>query len=632
MDRKLTSAQALVDALTQAADAAGIGVNIAFLSDTGAELAYTNPGAAEQLGIPVADLAHRPVWSFAAPDELPKLQELHGRWLRGEQLQSTFSTVLLRPDGTRVPVELAVSRIELEGRPATVTFVFDATHRHDAQAALARSEADFRALAESAPDGIVILRWPIIAYLNRVAAGMLGFESVAEAIGQNLLERLIPIDAQQASERARQRMNGSRTDAVAEYTVRGSTRVFEISATPIQYAGAPAMLAFARDVTERKAIVTRLMESEKLAAVGTLAAGVAHEINNPLTYMLLNLELAVRQLALLPQGTGAVDTLLKHLEQVREGGERVKTIVRDLQTFTRRDDERRGPLRLETAVEAALGIAGHALRHSVKIVRRFEPAPAVLGNTMRFEQLFLNLILNAVHALSGVEQARQVIEVEVRPDESDSVLVVVRDHGSGMSRETLGRAFEPFFTTKPIGAGTGLGLPICWNIVRAAGGEIVLHSELGQGTTAELRFPAHRGESVAPAGATPLPPPIETPMRRASILVIDDEPSISSTLAGALSEEHDVETCDSAVRASELLCSGRHFDVVLCDMVMPNKDGAALFREVCAERPELASRFVFMTGGASLPQTEQFLKQNDNPRLMKPFQLPELRDLLRKLL
>ncbi|HKU40129.1 MAG TPA: ATP-binding protein [Polyangiales bacterium] len=589
MNHTSPRARAILDALTQAADAASIGVNVSFVGDAGARPVYSNS----------------------------KFEELHARWLPGEH---------------PAPVDVAVSHIELEGQPASVTFVIDATHRHEAQAALARSEASFRTLADSAPDGIVISRWPTIVYLNRAAAAMLGFDSVAEAVGQNLLERLTPIDAQHASERVEQRMSGSRTSGVAEYTVRGSARVFEISATPIEFAGAPAMLAFARDVTERKAIVTRLMESEKLAAVGTLAAGVAHEINNPLTYMLLNLELATRQLSALPRSAGTLDTLLKQLELVREGGERVKTIVRDLQTFTRRDDEQRVPVQLEAALEAALAIANPALRHSIKVVRRFAPAPPVLGSSTRFEQLLLNLILNAVHALEGVESARQLIEVEVRPEAPDSVLVLVRDHGSGMSRETLARAFEPFFTTKPIGAGTGLGLPICWNIVRAAGGQISLHSELGEGTTVQLCLPAYRGVDVASSKRASVPPEFEAPMRRGSILVIDDEPAISTTIAGALQDAHDVATCDSALTASELLLSGRHYDLILCDMVMPNKDGAALFREVCAARPELASRFVFMTGGASLPQTEEFLEGVDNPRLMKPFWLPELRKMLRKLL
>jgi CheY-like chemotaxis protein len=323
---------------------------------------------------------------------------------------------------------------------------------------------------------------------------------------------------------------------------------------------------------------------------------------------------------------------LKRLEQVRYGGERVKTIVRDLQTFTRRDDGERRPVLLHEVVEAALSIAAHELRHSISVVRRFRPIPPVLGNTTRFEQLFLNLVLNAAHAVASVDASRHVIEIELRPEDGGRVLAVVRDRGSGMCRDTLARAFEPFFTTKPLGVGTGLGLPICHNIVRAADGDLRLRSNGGAGTTVEVRFPAYRVGAAASSAKSSAPPSTETPLRRASILVVDDEAAISASIAEALRDEHDVEICESALAARELLCSARHFDVVLCDVVMPVLDGAALFGEVRAVDPQLASRFVFMTGGASLPRIEHFLTEVDNPRLMKPFPLSALRAVLRNML
>ena len=619
----------LFDALIQAADSAGIGVSVNVVTGDGARLVYVSEACARILGVMREELVERPVWSFIAPDELPKLREMHGRRLQagpGEPLPSTFESVAVRPDGTRVPIELATSRVDLDGEPANVTFVFDATLRKATLAALAGSEARFRVLAEGAPDGIAIMRWPNIAYLNRAAATMLGFESPEHAVGQNLLERLTPVHAQQADQRVSERLRGERVSGVAEYMVRGSDRVVEVSATAIEYDGAPAVLGFARDVTERKAIVSRLMESEKLAAIGTLAAGVAHEVNNPLAYLLLNLEILIRQLPKLADDPSLLPVLSARLEQARQGGERVKTIVRDLQTFTRRDDGHGGPVMLDAALDAALSIAQHELRQGISVVRRFAVCPPVLGNATRFEQLFLNLILNAAHAVAGVPPERRLIELELRAGEPERVVVLVRDHGAGMCPDTLGRALEPFFTTKPLGAGTGLGLSICQSIVHAAGGEMTLQSELDKGTTVVVQLPVYKHV----AAARPRPPSEPAPpARRGALLVIDDESAITNSIAYALSDEHEVVTCSSAADALRVLRARRDFDVVLCDLIMPDQDGPALFQQVSAELPELAPRFVFMTGGASLPHAERFLADVPNPRMEKPFELGALRKLLR---
>jgi signal transduction histidine kinase len=288
-------------------------------------------------------------------------------------------------------------------------------------------------------------------------------------------------------------MRGDRLSTTAEYAVRGSARVVEVSATPIESEGAPAILGFARDITERKAVVARLMESEKLAALGTLIAGVAHEINNPLAYLLLNLELLHRQLPQALENPALMPDLLARIQEARQGGERVKSIVRDLQTFARRDDGTHVPVMLDAAIDAALSIAAHELRQAAPVVRRFEAVPPVLGNATRFEQLFLNLIMNAVHAITDLPQERRVIEISLARDTTESVIATIRDRGIGMHAETLARALEPFFTTKPIGVGTGLGLPICLGIVRAAGGRMEIESMPGEGTTVTVALPGFRG-------------------------------------------------------------------------------------------------------------------------------------------
>jgi len=289
-------AQQLFDALTSAAEVAGISVTVSYVTPTDASVIYANDVALEMLDVSRQDITARSVWSFIAPDELPKLLEMHSRTQRGEPNPTRFETTLMHDNGKRIPVEIATHRVVLDGKLANVTFLTDASHRKQAEDALRRSEALFRTLAENAPDGIAILRFPKILYANARTVALLGLGSEQEAIGTSLLDVLTPEDAAIARDRARRRRQGESVSDAVEYTIQKGGRSIEVRATPIEYEGQPATLGFARDVTERKQLLARLMQAEKLAALGTLAAGVAHEVNNPLSYLLLSLEMLERQL------------------------------------------------------------------------------------------------------------------------------------------------------------------------------------------------------------------------------------------------------------------------------------------------------------------------------------------------
>ncbi len=381
-------------------------------------------------------------------------------------------------------------------------------------------------------------------------------------------------------------------------------------------------------VAEREAreVNARLLLADRLVSVGTLAAGVAHEINNPLMYVIANLEFVNRHLANL-EGVD-VDRrarLLRAIEQAREGSDRVTQIVRGLRTFSRGDEDRRGPISVIDVMESSLAMAWNEIRHRARLVKDYGPVSPVEANEARLGQVFLNLVVNAAQAIPEGRVDANEIRVTAR-DEGTSVRITVRDTGVGIPRENLGRIFDPFFTTKPIGAGTGLGLSICHGIVRDLGGEISVESEPGRGSVFTIDLPpssarrATKLASKAPAVAG----------ARARVLLIDDEPNLRTSLGHILAPEHDVREAASGQEALAIIRAGARFDVILCDLLMPEMSGVELFQHLEAEAPDQCERVVFLTGGAFTPRAQEFLSRVPNARLEKPFDLDDLMVLIRK--
>ncbi len=379
----------------------------------------------------------------------------------------------------------------------------------------------------------------------------------------------------------------------------------------------------ARHAEERKDMESRLAFADRMASVGTLAAGVAHELNNPLMYVLSNLHLTREEIDSRDE-TAWLEHARQQLDEAIHGAVRMQNIVRDLKTFSRVDDEQRGNVDLRSVLESSINICWNELRHRATLEREFGDAPPVDGNESRLGQVFLNLLINASQAMPERRVSENRITVRTYTDPDGSAVAEVADNGTGIEPGRMSRVFEPFFTTKGVSEGTGLGLSICRNIVRDVGGTIEVRSELDRGTTFVVRLPASTRTELAPSVQTP---PVASPGARARVVVIDDEPLVGRSIRRAL-RGHDVQVFTSGEEGIARLCSDEPFDVVFCDLMMPEVSGMEVFARVAEHCPEVASQFVFMTGGAFTQDARDFVKETPLVCLEKPFELRQIRDLV----
>ncbi|HEY6255061.1 MAG TPA: response regulator [Xanthobacteraceae bacterium] len=379
---------------------------------------------------------------------------------------------------------------------------------------------------------------------------------------------------------------------------------------------------------ERKKMRQQLLISDRMASIGLLAAGIAHEINNPLAILVANLELAAEQLALTaPPAEAAEVTQL--VQDAREAAERVRLIVRDLKNFSRSDDEEKtGPVDIQGVLESSIRMASNEIRHRARLVRNYGAVPPVEGSESKLGQVFINLIVNAAQAMPEGRIEANEIGIVTRTDDAGRAVVEISDTGAGIPQNVLPHIFDVFFTTKPVGGGTGLGLAICQRIITAHGGDISVESEVGRGSIFRTVLPPAAGGSPEVAAV----PSRVGSARHGRILVVDDEPMLGLTIQRTLGREHAVTAVTTAKEAYRLLSGGEQFELILCDLMMPEMSGMDLHAELIKLAPDQANKFVFMTGGAFTEKATRFLAHSSNPTIKKPFKTAKLRELVQSLL
>ena len=505
----------------------------------------------------------------------------------------------------------------------------DARHRA-AQEALARSEADFGRVIERSPLGVVAERDGVIVYANAAAGRTFG-SSPQALCGSAIVDLAQPeyrhVIARRSARFARTQVPPPAMEMDLRRVDGGVCVVRCIPATSAVYQGERALFTILEDITQQRQLQASLQQADRLASVGSMAAGVAHEINNPLAYVITNLELMQEAMG---SAGAAIDPKLRDrltgvLADALDGSERVRRIVGDLKRFSRtEDDEPDDAVDVHAVLDVAVDISRNEIKHRAGLVRAFDEVPPVRGNEGRLTQVFVNLLVNAAHAISEDDDNGR-IELRTRMAEDGTVAISVADTCVGIPAEIIDRIFDPFFTTKPQGMGTGLGLSICHGIVTRLGGTLHVDSKVGSGTTVTVSLPADpKAASVVRSRKAGRSLPADTPTMR--ILVVDDEPLVCEGIKRAL-RNHDV-TVTSSGRDAVALCEETEYDLVLCDVMMPEVSGMDVYSRVRRQRPEVARRFVFMTGGAFTPSARAFLESIDNEQIIKPFSLRDLRILV----
>ena len=412
----------------------------------------------------------------------------------------------------------------------------------------------------------------------------------------------------------------------------------------VGHAERAVVYASARDVTERREAERVLQEAkelkermqqqlilaDRLSSVGMLAAGVAHEINNPLAYVMANLDLLAESLqhaAGRAPAPSALGEWAEAVREAREGSDRIRKIVRGLKTLSRADEERRAVIELRPVLELSVNMAFNEIRHRARLVKDYGDTPLVEADDARLGQVFINLLVNAAQAIPEGDSEDNEIRIVTSTDAEGRAVIEVWDTGPGIPVELVPRVFDPFFTTKPIGVGTGLGLSICHSIVTSLGGQITATNREGRG--ARLRVVLLPAKRHADTPLLPQPDEAAAAAGRADVLVVDDERAVAITLARIL-VHHRVTTVASAREALELVSAGTSFDIILSDLMMPGMSGMELYDTLARERPQVAERMVFMSGGAFTPAARAFLDRVPNERFEKPFNLSGVRALVQK--
>ena len=594
-----------------------------FVKDLDGRYQFINPSGAAYLGMRVEEVLGKTDAEVFSEDTAEDIMRMDRKVLEGGE-PITYQPTRDDFGDSRAFLTTKYPFHDRFGKLAGLMGVsHDVTAWIKAQERARHSDASFRRLVEASPDLVVVHEGGSVVYANPSAVVALGCETMDELEGTHLLDLVRPTDREMVS--MEETGEFSPTTLISRVQEVGLTRrdgevvQAEIVELDVHWEGMLAQALLARDITERRQLEAQLAQADRLASVGTLAAGVAHEINNPLTYVIHHLQEIER-------GVAAHDGALSKLAgEAAAGAQRIRTIVKDLMLFARHEQGGvgvGGAVDVHELLEKAIQLGFNQIRHRARLVRDFGDVALVSGDPGRLSQIFLNLLVNAAQAITVGDAENNEIRVTTRSGDGE-VSVEVRDTGTGIPDAVRERIFEPFTTTKGVGEGTGLGLWICHSLVTAAQGRIDCETELGTGTAFTVHLPLALGQVLPRADVTRIDAGRLPPGLR--VLVVDDEVLIGRLIQAGLADEADVVAVTSGREALELLQVDETFDVILSDLMMPDVTGMELHACLEANAPHLADRMVFMTGGAFTPEDRRFLDGVEGRRVAKPFSMADIR-------
>lgn len=497
-----------------------------------------------------------------------------------------------------------------------------------------RLQSQLRSLVENNADAIVVVsRNGVVTFINRAAEALFG-RSRQEFVGETFG---YPVS----------------NEGIAEIELRRSdddVRAAEMRVACIDWEGQPAWLATIRDITDRKRaeeLQRHLQHADRLASIGQLASGVAHEINNPAGFVYGNLQVMEEQLQRIeralessspgpvaehqPELRATLGDMRRMLSDNLHGIERISRIVKGLSTFSRIERDEIELVDINEILDIACTMTSNEIRHRASLHRVFGQVPRIAADRGKLAQVFTNLLINAAHAIEAGEADRNRIRVMSSAVDTQ-VLVRIEDTGCGIPDDILDKIFAPFYTTKPRGQGTGLGLALSADIIRKHGGDIRVTSEVGRGTCFEVRLPRDTG--MALSSPPPRPKPAPQRSKRARVLAIDDEVMLLESLRRMLRRTHEVVLAEGGAAAVAELEKDAGYDVVICDLMMPELDGMRFYEIVTERWPALTERIVYCSGGAFTSDAKDFIAAlNDkNPVIEKPVTQRMLLDTVQRVL
>jgi two-component system, cell cycle sensor histidine kinase and response regulator CckA len=505
-----------------------------------------------------------------------------------------------------------------------------------------RAELDrLHGLAENVP--ATLLYWSRdlrCQYANRAAAAWFGQtpetimgRTMPEVLGA-IYERHLPhIDAVLAGEE--QRFDSEIPDPS------GGMRHSQVHYIPDVVDGeVRGIYVLVTDLTHRakaedavRSIERQAHATERLSAIATLTQSIAHEINNPLAIALLGLDDALDQL---DTGQAEPAALRESLLSAREGMSRMVGIVQSMKLLARLDATEREQIDVKATLEESIALATTEIRYRASLSSDLEDVGVIDGNAAQLTQVFVSLLRNVAHALPEENAERNEIRVTTRRSAGNIVIEITDNGRTDSSKEPPQRAFDRFFTTADASGGIGLGLSVARDVVTSLGGAIGIETTASGGSLLRITLPPAPEQlklpsaSIAPSSDAPARSSSHRGLgRRGRILVIDDEPLVGRSLKRHLAPRYDVEAVTRGREAIDRAIDER-YDVILCDLMMPDVSGADVYAEVTAARPELADRFIFMTGGAFTAKGREFLQAVSAPVLAKPFDLPILDATVRR--